>query len=143
MSDKSINSNDNVSNSDKKKIRRNKKTYYSNEREIIFQQLKILMKLNEDNSVLLTQLHDNIDLINKLIESTDDIKKYYRCSTWGYFIAINNEDKGDEITLLRSIFKDHDYKRWSDSRRLVWYAVWRRRAEAPRAAHRVFWTGSI
>jgi hypothetical protein len=113
MSDKSINSNDNVSNSDKKKIRRNKKTYYSNEREIIFQQLKILMKLNEDNSVLLTQLHDNIDLINKLIESTDDIKKYYRCSTWGYFIAINNEDKGDEITLLRSIFKDHDYKIFS------------------------------
>jgi hypothetical protein len=113
MSDNSIDSNDNVSNSDKKKIRRNKKTYYSNEREIIFQQLKTLMKLNDDNSVLLIQLHDNVELKNKLIEFIDDIKKYYRCSTWGYFVAVNNGEKGDEITLLRSIFKDHDYKIFS------------------------------
>ena len=113
MSDISINSNDNNSNSDKKKIRRNKKTYYSNERENIFQQLKTLMKLNEDNSILLIQLQDNSDLKNKLIEYIDEIKKYYRCSTWGYFVAINNGEKGDEITLLRSIFKDHDYKIFS------------------------------
>ena len=113
MSDKSIDYNDNNSNSDKKKIRRNKKTYYSNERDNIFQELKTLMDLNDDNSVLLAQLHDNINLKNKLIESIDDIKKYYRCSTWGYFVAINNNEKGDEITLLRSIFKDHDYKIFS------------------------------
>ena len=113
MSDISIDSNDNNSNSDKKKIRRNKKTYYSNERENIFQQLKSLMKMNEDNSVLLIQLQDNSDLKKKLIDSIDEIKKYYRCSTWGYFVAINNGEKGDEITLLRSIFKDHDYKIFS------------------------------
>jgi len=113
MSDKSIDYNDNNSNSEKKKIRRNKKTYYSNERNIFFQQLKTLMDLNEDNSVLLAQLHDNINLKNKLIESNDDIKKYYRCSTWGYFVAVNNGEKGDEITLLRSIFKDHDYQIFS------------------------------
>jgi len=114
MSDNSIDSNDNNSNSDKKKkIRRNKKTYYSNEREIIFQQLKILMNLSEDNSVLLIQLQDNINLKNKLIEYIDDIKKYYRCSTWGYFVCTNNGEKGDEITLLKSIFKDHDYKIFS------------------------------
>ncbi len=113
MSDKSIDYNDNNSNSDKKKIRRNKKTYYSNERNNFFQQLKTLMDLNEDNSVLLAQLHNNINLKNKLIESIDDIKKYYRCSTWGYFVAVNNGEKGDEITLLRSIFKDHDYQIFS------------------------------
>ena len=109
MSDNSIDSNDNIS-SDKKKIRRNKKTYYSNERDNILQQLKILMDLNNDNnSVLLVQLQNNQELKNKLIEFINDIKKYYRCSTWGYFISINNGDKGDEITLLRSIFKDHGY----------------------------------
>jgi hypothetical protein len=113
MSDISIDSNDNNSNSEKKKIRRNKKTYYSNERDNMFQQLKSLMKMNEDNSVLLIQLQDNSDLKNKLIESIDEIKKYYRCSTWGYIVAINNGEKGDEITLLRSIFKDHDYKIFS------------------------------
>ena len=52
MSDKSIDNYDNNSNSDKKKIRRNKKTYYSNERDNIFQQLKTLMDLDEDNSIL-------------------------------------------------------------------------------------------
>ncbi len=109
----SDNFNDNNSNSDKKKIRRNKKTYYSNERYIIFEQLKTLMDLNEDNSVLLVKLQDNNELKNKLIELIDDIKKYYRCSTWGYFVSVNNGEKGDKITLLRSIFKDHDYKIFS------------------------------
>lgn len=109
----SDNSTDNNSNSDKKKIRRNKKTYYSNERNIIFQQLKLLMDLNEDNSILLAKLQDNNELKKKLIELNEDIKKYYRCSTWGYFVSINNGEKGDEITLLRSIFKDHDYKIFS------------------------------
>lgn len=113
MSDNSINSNDNNSNSDKKKIRRNKKTYYSNERENVFQQLKSLMDLNEDNSILLAKLQDNNELKKKLIELNEDIKKYYRCSTWGYFVSVNNGEKGDEITLLRSIFKDHDYKIFS------------------------------
>jgi len=109
MSDNSSDNNEN----NLKKIRRNKKTYYSNERDNIFQQLKILMDLNDDNTILLNKLQDNQELKNKLIEFTDDIKKYYRCSTWGYFVAINKGEKGDEITLLRSIFKDHGYKIFS------------------------------
>ena len=108
MSENSSNDNNNP-----KKIRRNKKTFYFNERENIFQQLKNLMDLNDDNTILLNKLQDNQELKNKLIELTGDIKKYYRCSTWGYFVAINNGEKGDEITLLRSIFKDHDYKIFS------------------------------
>ena len=112
MSNNEINS-DNSNGSNKKKIRRNKKLYYHNERENLFQQLKTLMKMNDDNSVLLIQLYDNNELISKLNESIVDIKKCYRCCTWGYFTAINNGDKGDDITLLRSIFKDHDYKIFS------------------------------
>ena len=109
MSDNS--NSDNNSNNKKIKIRRDKKTYYQNERNNILQQLIALMNLNDDNSTLLVQLYDNKELINLLIQLVDDIKKYYRCSTWGYFVAINNSngDKCDEITLLRSIFKDHDY----------------------------------
>jgi len=109
MSDNSSNNNEN----NVKKIRRNKKTFYSNERENILQQLINLMDLNNDNTILLNKLQDNQELKNKLIEITNDIKKYYRCSTWGYFVAVNNGDKGDEITLLRSIFKDHCYKIFS------------------------------
>ena len=109
MSDNSSDNNEN----NIKKIRRNKKTFYSNERENILQQLKNLMDLNNDNTILLNKLQDNLELKNKLIEITDDIKKYYRCSTWGYFVSVNNGEKGDKITLLRSIFKDHDYKIFS------------------------------
>ena len=71
------------------------------------------MDLNNDNTILLNKLQDNQELKNKLIEITDDIKKYYRWSTWGYFVSVNNGEKRDEITLLRSIFKDHDYKIFS------------------------------
>ena len=92
---------------------RTDKTFYSNKRENILQQLKNLMDLNNDNTILLNKLQDNQELKNKLIEITDDNKKYYRCSTWGYFVSVNNGEKRDEITLLRSIFKDHDYKIFS------------------------------
>ena len=107
------NSSENNSGDEKKKVRRNKKTYYHIERENIIQQLKDLMKLDNENSVLLVELRENVQLKNKLIGYTDDIKKYYRCSTWGYFVALHNGEKCDEITLLRSIFKDHGYKIFS------------------------------
>lgn len=96
-----------------KKIRRNKKTYYQKEREDIINELSKLMNFDKDNSVLLIQLQDNLILKNRLNELIDDIKKYYRCSTWGYFVSINNGEKGDEITLLKAIYKDHDYNIFS------------------------------
>ncbi len=98
---------------DNKKMRRNKKTYYQNERENIINELNKLINFDKDNSVLLIQLQDNLVLKNRLNELINDIKKYYRCSTWGYFVSINNDEKGDEITLLKAIYKDHDYNIFS------------------------------
>ncbi len=98
---------------DNKKMRRNKKTYYQNERENIINELNKLINFDKDNSVLLVQLQDNLILKNRLNELINDIKKYYRCSTWGYFVSINNDEKGDEITLLKAIYKDHDYNIFS------------------------------
>jgi hypothetical protein len=54
-------------------------------------------------------LQDNIELKKYLNNSIDNIKKYYRCSSWGYFVSLNNGENGDEIVLLKAIFKDHDY----------------------------------
>ncbi len=113
MSNNVLNLIENKSNEDKKKVRRNKKEYYNDERENILQELKILMELDKDNSILLAKLRDNDKLKQKLTSILEDIKKYYRCSTWGYFVALNNSEKADEITLLRSIFKDHGYKIYS------------------------------
>ncbi len=113
MSNNVLNLSENNSSEDKKKVRRNKKEYYNDERENILQELKLLMDLEKDNSILLAKLRDNDKLKQKLTSILEDIKKYYRCSTWGYFVALNNSEKADEITLLRSIFKDHGYKIYS------------------------------
>ncbi len=109
----SIDCNSNNSSDNNKKIRRNKKTYYKKEREDIINELNKLINFDKDNSVLLIQLQDNLVLKNRLNELVDNIKKYYRCSTWGYFVSINNGEKGDEITLLKAIYKDHDYNIFS------------------------------
>ena len=105
--------NDNTDKNDKKIIRRNKKLFYHNERNEILNKLIQLINFNDDKSILLVQLKDNQELINYLTSITDNIKKYYRCSTWGYFVSINNKEIGDEISLLKAIFKDHDYRIFS------------------------------
>lgn len=84
-------------NTDKKIIRRNKKLFYHNERNQILNKLIQLINFNNDaqenkqnlfsgarrdKSILLVQLKDNQELINYLSSITDNIKKYYRCSTW-------------------------------------------------------------
>lgn len=92
------------------KVRRNKKLLFSDERKQIINKLNTLIGLNYDNNtVLLVELYKNQELIKYLIEIKEDIKKYYRCCRWGYFVCENNGKKGDEITLLRAIYKDHDY----------------------------------
>ena len=113
MSDNNDLSSSSNENNVSKKTRRNKKIYYANDRDNIINSLINIIKFDESNCVLLVQLHDNEELINKLNSLTNDIKKYYRCSTWGFFVSINNGKKGDEITLLRSIFKDHGYNIYS------------------------------
>lgn len=100
-------------NTDKKKNRKNKKLFYHDERNQILNKLIQLINFNNEKSVLLVQLKDNMELKNYLTSIVDDIKKYYRCSTWGYFVDIKNGQIGDEITLLKAIFKDHDYKIFS------------------------------
>ncbi len=93
------------------KIRRNKKQLYDKERNDIINKLNQLIGLNQNNnSVLLQELRDNNELKQELISMKDDIKKYYRCCRWGYFVSENNGKKGDEISLLRAIYKEHNYK---------------------------------
>lgn len=98
---------------DKKKTRKNKKLFFHEQRNNILHKLIQLINFNNDKSILLVQLKDNIELKNFLTSIVDDIKKFYRCSTWGYFVSINNGEIGDEITLLKAIFKDHGYRIFS------------------------------
>lgn len=92
------------------KNRRTKKELFEKERNDILTKLNNLIGLNEkNNSILLVELQNNEELKKEIISMIDDIQKYYRCCRWGYFVWENNGRKGDEITLLRAIYKDHDY----------------------------------
>lgn len=112
--DNNSNSDDDSKNSGKFKTRKNKKEFYFKERAIIIEQLLSLIDLNDtDNSILLIELQNNELLKNKIVELSENIKKYYKCSSWGYFVSLNNNQKGDEISLFKAILKDHDYSIFS------------------------------
>jgi len=44
-----------------------------------------------------------------LKNNISNVKKYYKCGTWGYFSDDLKKGSGNEITLLRSIYKNDDY----------------------------------
>jgi len=109
MTDNISNNSNNSINNNKKKIRRNKKLLFEKERNEILLKLIDIINFNYDNSILFVQLQNNIQLKNYLNQISNDIKKFYRCSSWGYFVSLNNHEIPDEITLLKAIFKDHGY----------------------------------
>jgi hypothetical protein len=93
-----------------KRIRSNKKIYFTSEREQILNKLLSLIKFDNENSVLYIELQENNTLKREIQNMIDDIKKYYRCSTWGYFVSLKKGEKSHEISLLKAILKDHEYK---------------------------------
>jgi hypothetical protein len=93
-----------------KRNRSNKKIYYGIEREQILNKIIPLINFDNENSILYIQLQENDTLKSELKNMVNEIKKYYRCSTWGYFVSLKKGEKCDEISLLKAIFKDHGYK---------------------------------
>ena len=104
-----ISDSDNIS-SDKKKLRRNKKVFYENERNNIINDLINFINNSKDGDyIYLIDLYNNENLNIYINNNIDNIKNY-RCSSWGYFISENNNKQGDVITLLKSILKDHGFQ---------------------------------
>jgi hypothetical protein len=100
---------DNLSN-DKKKIRRNKKLLFENERNNIANNIINFINGSKDGEyIFLVDLQNNKQLIDYINDNIDNIKKWYRCSSWGFFVSENNNQPGDIITLLKAILKDHNY----------------------------------
>ena len=80
------------------------------QREQILNKLFSLINLDKENSVLYVELQNNDTLKRELQNIIEDIKKFYRCSTWGYFVSLKKGDKCDEVSLLKAILKEHEYK---------------------------------
>lgn len=94
-----------------KKIRRNKKLLYENQRnEIVKNIIDFINNTKDGEYIFVIDLYNNAQLVKYINDNIDNIKKYYRCSSWGYFVAQNNNQQGDIITLLKSILKDHGYQ---------------------------------
>lgn len=108
------NTNENNSNSsNNSKKTRNKPTKahtYKEERTKIILELEKLMGLNETNrGVLLYDLEHNEQLKKYLKQIVPDIKKYYKCGNWGFFSKTIVQGMGNEIGLLKAIFKNEKY----------------------------------
>lgn len=107
----SYNNDSDNNSSDKKKLRRNKKLLFENERNQILNNIINFINNSKDGEyIFLIDLQNNNQLVEYINSNIDNIKKWYRCSSWGYFVAENNNQQGDIITLLKSILKDHDYE---------------------------------
>ena len=99
-------------NDNNKKIRRNKKELYYIERKMIINKLSEIIKLEENNNaVFYDDLVENMELKEYLINSVELIRKYYSCASWGYFTThLHGNIKKDEVTLMRSIYKNDGYR---------------------------------
>ncbi len=86
---------------------------FTKEREEIIKELESIIGLNESTrGILLNDLEQNQDLRNYLKNMIPEIKKIYKCGTWNYFVRQHEKNTSDidEISLLKSIFKDEKYK---------------------------------
>ena len=98
----------NISENDKKKLRRNKKLFFEKERiEIVDNLINFINNSKDGEYIFVIDLQHNKQLIKYINDNIDNIKKCYRCSSWGYFVSSNNNQHGDEITLLKSILKEY------------------------------------
>lgn len=108
----------NTSDSSNEKRKRNKLTkaqQFKEERQKLVLELEKLMGLTESNrGILLYDLEHNEKLKDYLKEQVENIKKYYKCGTWNYFIQ--KEENRDIIGLLKSILKNEKYKLLNDKK---------------------------
>jgi len=83
---------------------------YKEERDKIIMELEKLMGLSETNrGVLLYDLEHNEQLKKYLTNIVPEIKKYYKCGNWGFFSKNIVQGMGNEIGLLKAIFKNEKY----------------------------------
>jgi hypothetical protein len=81
---------------------------FQNEREQICEKLISIIELDDNNSFLLSDLDDNVDKQNKILEMKSEIQQYFACSTISSFKP-NFECKRPYLNILRSILRKQGY----------------------------------
>ena len=106
---------DNLSNDDiKKRNKPTKSEKYEEERKILIDEISNIIELEKKEYILMSEIENNNTLKNKIKNELESIKKYYRCSTWGYFISERNEPNSGNITsLIKQLYENTGYKIFS------------------------------
>ena len=98
----------------KKIIKKTKLEKYNDERKKLIDELSNILELNDKEYIVMNDIENNNTLKNKIKEEFENIKKYYRCSTWGYFISEKNEENSGNITsLIKQLYENTEYKIFS------------------------------
>jgi len=105
-----VNNNVVTSDSSNERKRKTKKEFYLKNRNEIIDNLNKLLGLNgEKNSIFYYELENN-ELAKKYVRSNiENIRKYFKTGTWGYFSNDPLKGMGNEIGLIRSLYTDCDY----------------------------------
>jgi hypothetical protein len=88
------------------RIKRSEK--YNAERESICTQLIRLLELDDTHGFLLSDLDDNVEKQNKIVEMKPEIKKVFECSNISAFKP-NFECKRPYLNITRSILRKQGY----------------------------------
>ncbi len=100
---------DNLNENKRCKKRSTKKEMYKEERHELIKKLNEIIGINKNNEIFLYDLERNEKVKEFLKNNILNVQKYYKCGTWGYFSNDFKKGSGNEITLLRSIYKNDDY----------------------------------
>jgi len=86
---------------------------FEKEREELIKNIETKIGLTEEiRGIILNDLEKNQELRNYLKSMIPEIKRLYKCGTWNYFVRQHEKNTSDidEISLLKSIYKDDKYK---------------------------------
>ena len=81
---------------------------FQNEREQICEKLISIIELDDNNSFLLSELDDNVEKQNKILEMKGEIQQFFACSTISAFKP-NFECKRPYLNIIRSILRKQGY----------------------------------
>lgn len=110
-SNNSLTSNSENPNENNKRVKRtrnrpSKAERFSEEREELIKELNKMIGLENNNKIILYDLEHNEELKTYLKENVCLIRKLFKCGNWGYFSNDPKKGMGNEIGLLRAIYKN-------------------------------------
>lgn len=81
---------------------------YKNEREEICKKLIDILKLDTNNSFLLSDLDENVEMQKEILNMKDEIQKCFACSTISSFKP-NFDCKRPYLNIVRGILRQQNY----------------------------------